>query len=176
MLTRVSISLTQYVGAPLYFCNKDMFYAWMATTKRYCAVVAVTMTYWWAPVKVRISGDESVAGQLGTTPDGRLECNFPQRMILMSNHQVRVPSQVMLSNSHAIDLHRLALPLVDIVRGIHARPRLHYPKGFFEKDSDCRKRYEVLQIHIFDAEVGGRQGSVPAPVEAAEPPRCNVVK
>jgi lysocardiolipin and lysophospholipid acyltransferase len=72
----------------LYFYSRDLFYAWMAMTKQHFGIVTMTMTYWWAPVKIRISGDESVRGQLRKTKDGRLECDFPERMVLVSNHQV----------------------------------------------------------------------------------------
>jgi lysocardiolipin and lysophospholipid acyltransferase len=72
----------------LYFYSRDLFYAWMAMTKQHFGVVTMTMTRWWAPVTVRISGDESVRGQLRKTKDGRLECDFPERMVLVSNHQV----------------------------------------------------------------------------------------
>lgn len=40
---------------------------------------------------VRISGDASVAGQLRKTEDGRAECDFPQRLIMIANHQARKP-------------------------------------------------------------------------------------
>lgn len=39
---------------------------------------------------VRISGDASVAGQLRKTPDGRVECLFPDRLVMIANHQVRM--------------------------------------------------------------------------------------
>ena len=48
----------------------------------------MTMTQWWAPTVVRISGDSSVRGQLLKTNDGSLFCNFPERMILIANHQI----------------------------------------------------------------------------------------
>ena len=48
----------------------------------------MTMTQWWAPTVVRISGDSSVRGQLLKTTDGSLFCNFPERMILIANHQI----------------------------------------------------------------------------------------
>jgi lysocardiolipin and lysophospholipid acyltransferase len=60
----------------------------MAMTKQHFGIVSTTMTYWWAPVKMRVSGDESVRGLLRKTEDGRLECDFPERMVLISNHQV----------------------------------------------------------------------------------------
>jgi hypothetical protein len=80
--------MTQAIGAPLYYYSKDLFYAWMAMTKQHFGIVVTTMTYWWAPVKMRISGDASVRGQLRRTEDGRIECDFPERMVLISNHQV----------------------------------------------------------------------------------------
>jgi 1-acyl-sn-glycerol-3-phosphate acyltransferase len=60
----------------------------MAMTKQQFGVTVTTMTYWWAPVKMVVSGDESVRGQLKKTEDGRLVCEFPERMILIANHQV----------------------------------------------------------------------------------------
>lgn len=83
-----SIIITQIMGCPLYYYNKDWFYAWMAVTKQQFGVVITTMTHFWAPVKMRVSGDESVRGQLRKTEDGRLECDFPERMVLIANHQV----------------------------------------------------------------------------------------
>ena len=37
---------------------------------------------------MRISGDSTVRGQLLKTTDGSLFCNFPERMILIANHQI----------------------------------------------------------------------------------------
>ncbi|KAF2868493.1 acyltransferase-domain-containing protein [Massariosphaeria phaeospora] len=84
----LAIAITQYMGAPLYFYSKDLFYAWMALSKQHFGIVSTTMTYWWAPVKMRISGDASMRGQFRKTEDGRLECDFPERMVLISNHQI----------------------------------------------------------------------------------------
>jgi hypothetical protein len=57
-------------------------------TKQHFGIVTMTMTNWWAPVTIRVSGDESVRGQLKQTKDGSLELEFPERMVLVSNHQV----------------------------------------------------------------------------------------
>ncbi len=46
------------------------------------------MTQWWAPTIVRVSGDSTMRGQLLQTTDGSLVCNFPQRMVLIANHQI----------------------------------------------------------------------------------------
>jgi hypothetical protein len=43
---------------------------------------------------VRISGDASVAGEVRKTKDGRVECHFPDRMVMIANHQVRMPFMV----------------------------------------------------------------------------------
>lgn len=48
----------------------------------------MTMTQWWAPTIVRVSGDSTMRGQLLQTTDGQLLCNFPERMILIANHQI----------------------------------------------------------------------------------------
>ncbi|KAJ4366867.1 hypothetical protein N0V83_007395 [Neocucurbitaria cava] len=101
----LSIALTQYIGVPLYFYSKDLFYAWMAMTKQHFAIVTTTMTYWWAPVKLRVSGDESVRGQLRKTDDGRLECDFPERMVLISNHQIYTDWVYLWFTAYAASMH-----------------------------------------------------------------------
>lgn len=58
-------------------------------TKQHFGVALTTLTYWWAPAKMVVCGDESVRGQLRKTEDGRLECDFPERLVLIANHQVR---------------------------------------------------------------------------------------
>ncbi|KAI8941019.1 hypothetical protein NX059_002265 [Plenodomus lindquistii] len=84
----LAVAITQYIGTPLYFYSKDLFYAWMAMTKQHFAIVITTMTYWWAPTTVRVSGDASVRGQIRKTEDGLLQCDFPERIVLISNHQI----------------------------------------------------------------------------------------
>lgn len=55
-----------------------------------------------APTTVRISGDASVAGQIrGGT---RLELHFPDRMVLIANHQV-CPEGDILAVLTCLDLH-----------------------------------------------------------------------
>lgn len=46
------------------------------------------MTQWWAPTVVRVSGDSTMRGQLLETTDGELLSNFPERMVLIANHQI----------------------------------------------------------------------------------------
>lgn len=83
--------LTQLIGAPLYWINRDLFYAYMALTKESFGILAVTVTHWWGSTTMRISGDESVAGQIRKTADGRVEFDFPERLVLIANHQVGSP-------------------------------------------------------------------------------------
>jgi hypothetical protein len=61
----------------------------MALTKQSFAILITTMTQWLSPTHIRISGDESVNGQMRKTEDGRLECSFPERIVLIANHQVK---------------------------------------------------------------------------------------
>ncbi|KAK5112682.1 hypothetical protein LTR85_011193 [Meristemomyces frigidus] len=78
----------QLVGAPLYFVNKDWFYAWMALTKQYFGLLVTTMTQWWSPTVIRISGDKSMAGLIKQGADGMLRMEFGERVVLMANHQL----------------------------------------------------------------------------------------
>lgn len=63
----------------------------MAFTKEGIALLILTMTQWWTSTTVHVSGDESVKDQMHMLPDGRMECNFADRMILIANHQVNSP-------------------------------------------------------------------------------------
>ncbi|RDL39341.1 Acyltransferase [Venustampulla echinocandica] len=83
-----SICATQFLGVPLYWINKDLYYAYMALTKQSFGITVTTVTQWWSPTLVRISGDSSMAGQLHKTADGRVECDFPDRIVLIANHQL----------------------------------------------------------------------------------------
>ena len=60
----------------------------MALTKQYFGLLVTTMTQWWSPTIVRISGDKSMKGLLRQNADGMLEVDFGERVVLMSNHQI----------------------------------------------------------------------------------------
>ncbi|KAJ8124981.1 hypothetical protein O1611_g8659 [Lasiodiplodia mahajangana] len=83
----LAVHLSQFIGAPLYFINREVYDAYMSLAKACFGLLITTMTQWWAPTVIRISGDASVAGQLSLTPDGRVQCKFPERMVLIANHQ-----------------------------------------------------------------------------------------
>ncbi|KAF1986010.1 acyltransferase [Aulographum hederae CBS 113979] len=87
-ITTVSVHVCQFIGAPLYFYDQDWYYAWMALSKRFFGLIVTTITQWWSPTVIRISGDASVRGQLKQAEDGRLICDFPERMVLVANHQI----------------------------------------------------------------------------------------
>ena len=84
----ICINVTQIVGSPLYFFNRDYYYAYMALSKQNFGIVIATITQWFSPTTIRVSGDPSVRGQLRKTPDGRLEMDFPERLIMVANHQI----------------------------------------------------------------------------------------
>ena len=48
----------------------------------------MTLTQWWAPTVIRVSGDASIRGQLFKTKDGNVKCEFPKRIVMMANHQI----------------------------------------------------------------------------------------
>lgn len=88
MATCVCIVVTQLVGAPLYFVNRNCFKAYVAMTKRFFGIAITALTEWACPTPVRVSGDRSVQGQVGLMKDGQLDGRFPQRLVLIANHQV----------------------------------------------------------------------------------------
>lgn len=60
----------------------------MALTKESFGIMITTTTQWWGPTTIRISGDASVAGQMRQTADGLVEFSFPERLVLIANHQI----------------------------------------------------------------------------------------
>lgn len=84
----MAISASQFIGAPLKLVDPKFYDGYMAWTKESFAVLMTTITQWWSPTVVRISGDESMKGQLYQMDDGTLKCNFPHRLVLMANHQL----------------------------------------------------------------------------------------
>lgn len=91
MLTWVySTNAVQFLGAPLQLINTDWYNSWIAYTKESFGLLTMTLTQWWAPTVVRVSGDKSVRGQLVQTPEGDLVCDFSHRMVMMANHQVEL--------------------------------------------------------------------------------------
>lgn len=84
----MAISASQFIGAPLKLIDSKFYETYMAWTKESFAVLITTITQWWAPTVVRVSGDASMKGQLFQMEDGALKCNFPHRLILMGNHQL----------------------------------------------------------------------------------------
>ncbi|KAI5365234.1 Putative phospholipid/glycerol acyltransferase [Septoria linicola] len=78
----------QMLGAPLYFIDRDWFYAWMALTKQFFGILCTSMTQFWSPTVVRISGDKSVAGLLKQDANGMVQTDFGDRAVLMTNHQL----------------------------------------------------------------------------------------
>ncbi|KAK4249841.1 hypothetical protein C7999DRAFT_29711 [Corynascus novoguineensis] len=84
----IAIHTTQLLGAPLYWINRELYYAYMSLTKQSFGLLITTMTHWWGPTTIRISGDASVADQIRKTEDGLVEFSFPDRMIMIANHQI----------------------------------------------------------------------------------------
>jgi lysocardiolipin and lysophospholipid acyltransferase len=79
----------QLLGAPLFLVDKDWFCAWMAMTKQYFGLLVTTMTQWWSPTTIRVSGDKSMRGGLiKQDKDGMLRMEFGERVVLMANHQL----------------------------------------------------------------------------------------
>ena len=87
-LCTLAIYITQIVGLPLYFINRDYHYAYVALTKQQYGIFVTTLTAWFSPTPVWVSGDASVRDQLKVSSDGSLITDFPERMVLIANHQL----------------------------------------------------------------------------------------
>ncbi|KAL6247469.1 hypothetical protein RBB50_005815 [Rhinocladiella similis] len=84
----LAINLSQFLGAPLALVNQDWYNAWIAFTKQSFGLLTMTLTQTFAPTKVIVSGDASVRGQLLKSVDGDLVLDFPERLVLIANHQI----------------------------------------------------------------------------------------
>ncbi|KAJ5736557.1 uncharacterized protein N7483_001682 [Penicillium malachiteum] len=84
----IIIFVTQLIGCPLYFINKQWYYLYMAYTKQNFGLVITALTEWGSPTLFRVSGDETVRGQLHLSEDGMLQADFPERLVLIANHQI----------------------------------------------------------------------------------------
>lgn len=84
----VVIFVTQLIGAPLYLINKNWYYTYMAYTKQNFSLTITALTEYGCPTLFRVSGDESVRGQVHLSEDGMLRTQFPERLVLIANHQV----------------------------------------------------------------------------------------
>ena len=84
----MAINASQFLGAPLQLINQDWYNTWIAWTKESFGLLTMTMTQWWAPTVVKVSGDNSMRGQLTQNADGTLRCLFPKRLVLIANHQI----------------------------------------------------------------------------------------
>ncbi|KIX97493.1 uncharacterized protein Z520_06945 [Fonsecaea multimorphosa CBS 102226] len=84
----LAINISQFLGAPLRAINEDWYNAWIAFTKQSFGLLTMTLTQTFAPTKVIISGDKSVRGQLLKSTEGDLILDFPERLVLIANHQI----------------------------------------------------------------------------------------
>lgn len=84
----LAINLSQFLGTPLYLINQDWYNAWIAFTKQSFGLLTMTLTQTFSPTKVIVSGDESVRGQILRKTDGTLLLDFPERLVLIANHQI----------------------------------------------------------------------------------------
>ncbi|KAJ9614264.1 hypothetical protein H2200_002400 [Cladophialophora chaetospira] len=84
----LAINISQFLGSPLKSINEDWYNAWIAFTKQSFGLLTMSLTQTFAPTKVIVSGDESVRGQLLKSADGNLILDFPERLVLIANHQI----------------------------------------------------------------------------------------
>ena len=115
----MAINASQFLGAPLYLVNKDWYNAWMAFTKQSFGLLTTTLTQYWAPTVMRVSGDKSMRGQLLKSTDGELICNFPKKLVLIANHQLYTDWLYLWWIAYCNDMHgRLYIVLKESLKRI----------------------------------------------------------
>ena len=83
-----SIHVAQNLYLCAYYINRKIYYKLVASTKESFGIFIITIIAWFTPTKIRVSGDASVRDQFHLTKDGCLQTKFPQRLIMMANHQI----------------------------------------------------------------------------------------
>ena len=115
----MAINASQFLGAPLYLVNNDWYNAWMAFTKQSFGLLTTTLTQYWAPTVMRVSGDKSTRGQLLKSTDGELICNFPEKLVLIANHQIYTDWLYLWWIAYCNDMHgRLFIVLKESLKRI----------------------------------------------------------
>jgi lysocardiolipin and lysophospholipid acyltransferase len=61
---------------------------YIANTKKSFGVAVTTVTQWFAPTPIIISGDESVKDEIKAAPGGLVETHFAERIVFIANHLV----------------------------------------------------------------------------------------
>jgi 1-acyl-sn-glycerol-3-phosphate acyltransferase len=88
MLCCLTTHVTQYIISPIYWINKDLFYTFMAFTKRQFGLIITTMVEWWCPTTIVVSGEKDVRDQIKVSKNGLIKLEFPERLVVIANHQV----------------------------------------------------------------------------------------
>ena len=122
----------------------------MARTKQHFGVVVTTITQWWSPTVIRVTADRTVRDQIRRTSDGGLACHFPERLVLIANHQVWLDAFHVLAPGSNVDLVVLGLALfvVDSLHGTDARLCLYHSQGIAEIPPPCWHRHAVLRLRL----------------------------
>ena len=76
----------------LYLLPQPKYRPWFNTYVRYTkaqfSILLATVTQWFSPTTIRVSGDKSMRGRIAATKDGRLVTRFEDRIVLIANHQI----------------------------------------------------------------------------------------
>lgn len=84
----IAIQTTQNLGAPLYFINRKVFYAYIARTKQSFGILCCLIHQCFSPTVVILTGEKSFHKMMRETDDGRVELDFDERIVLIANHQL----------------------------------------------------------------------------------------
>ena len=82
------VHTNQLLMALTYFISYDLFNTCKVYTKQQFSIILTTVTQWFTPTMIRVSGDSSMRGRIKQDKKGRLITNFEERLVLISNHQI----------------------------------------------------------------------------------------
>ncbi|KAF2109747.1 acyltransferase-domain-containing protein [Lophiotrema nucula] len=82
------IHVLQWLGSPLYCINRRWFHEWQVKAKEMCALLLFALNQWASSCTVKVSGDASVRHQIRSAPEGQIILDFPDRLVLIANHQI----------------------------------------------------------------------------------------
>ena len=109
-----SLHIQQWLGAPLYWFNRTWADSWQNLVKKSAALLVLGLSQWRVPVTALITGDSSVEGQIRRTSEGKVIMDFPNRMVLIANHQVcmsnNIPAVMQVNNANDLSYTRTGLP------------------------------------------------------------------
>ncbi|GFF60499.1 acyltransferase [Aspergillus udagawae] len=97
--------LCQLITSPLFLLNKHAYNLYTVWAKGMVVLARIALTEYVCPCLIRVSGDVSVQGQIQLMSDGRLKTDFPERLVLIANHQTTLDGSFVWWSAYTNGVH-----------------------------------------------------------------------